>query len=323
MTRGRVRPNDLIRYVRAVREFKPDIVHAHMIHANLLARAGRLFVRVPLVCTAHNTTEKPDSSSGNGDRAVRLREFAYRISDPFCEMTTQVSSAGAERYVATKAVPRAKMRVVRNGVDLHRFQSDSSLRERTRADLGLGKTFTWIAVARLEQAKDPWTLLDAFQKIRCARDKVLLMVGSGTLESEIKSRIAQLGLTAQVRLLGSRTDVPALLNASDAYVLSSSWEGLPIALLEAAAVGLPLVVTAAGGAPEVVVDGKSGWVVATHDSTALADRMSAVMELPVDAHTRMGKEGRNHVVSRFGLDAVLDEWQQIYRSLVDGKSRKG
>jgi glycosyltransferase involved in cell wall biosynthesis len=109
--------------------------------------------------------------------------------------------------------------------------------------------------------------------------------------------------------------VPALLNGADAYVLSSIREGFPMVLLEAAASGLPLVVTSTGA--EAVVADRSGWVVGLRDPDALAERMCALMTLSPERRKAMGAEGRNFVSSRFALDAVLDTWERVYASLLE------
>jgi glycosyltransferase involved in cell wall biosynthesis len=315
MTRGRWKPSHFVRYIKTVRAYRPDIVHSHMFHANLLARIGRPFIHTPLVCTAHNTFETPELAKNNAGIRSRLRELAYRFTDPLCDLTTQVSSAGAERFVAIGATPASKMRFVPNAVDCERYRPDPALRRRIRDQLGLGDVFTWIWVGRIQQQKDPWTMLQAFRVAAAsATPCVLVVVGSGSLEQEMQQLATTLGIASKVHFLGMRRDVPALLNGADGYVLSSRYEGFPMVLLEAAASELPLVVTTAGA--EAVVPEKSGWVVKAGDPDALAERMCALMALPPDRRRAMGEEGRNFVSSRFSLKAVLDTWESVYASLL-------
>jgi glycosyltransferase involved in cell wall biosynthesis len=315
MSRGAWKPSHFVRYIKAVREFRPDVIHAHMFHAILLARLGRPFTHGPLVCTAQNTTERPEHDRAGAEMRGRLRELAYRFSDPLCELTTQVSTAGAERYVAIRAVPASKMKLVPNAVDVERFRPDPALRQRIRSELGLGDAFTWLSIGRLERQKDPLTLLQAFRIAASANPCVLLVAGTGSLEKEARDCASTLGIASKVRFLGMRRDVPALLSGADGYVLSSRHEGLPMVLLEAAASGLPLVVTSAGA--ETVVPEKSGWVVEPGDPAALAERMCALMALPPDRRSAMGAEGRNFVSSRFSLEAVLDTWESVYASVLE------
>src|SRR6266851_416635 len=199
MTRGRWQTSDLFRYAKTVRAFRPDIVHSHMVHANLLARLGRPLVRTPLVCTAQNIVEGPEHAK-TAPLRTRLREIAYRLSDPLCELTTQVSAEGAKRYVAIGATPASKMRFVPNAVDCERFRPDPALRWRIRDELGLGDAFAWIWIGRIERQKDPWTMLQAF---RVAAESVipcvLVVVGSGSLEPEMRQLASTLGIDSKVR----------------------------------------------------------------------------------------------------------------------------
>ena len=128
----------------------------------------------------------------------------------------------------------------------------------------------------------------------------------------MKSMIAELGLSQNVGLLGLRTDVPGLLQAADGYVMSSAWEGLPIALLEAAASGLPIVTTAVGGNAEAVRDGVSGFVVPPHDPHRLAAAMVEVMSLSAPERAAMGSAGRSDLREGYDLDGVVDARVSVY-----------
>jgi glycosyltransferase involved in cell wall biosynthesis len=138
---------------------------------------------------------------------------------------------------------------------------------------------------------------------------------------EIRSAIAAADLEDRVRLLGQRSDVPALMQAADAFVMSSAWEGLPIVLLEASASSLPIVATDVGGSHDAIVDGASGHVVPPGDAAALGDAMRAVMALPVADRLAMGEASRRHVSESFDMERVADTWEELYRSLLAAKGR--
>lgn len=305
-------PRALFRLAAEVRRFAPDVVHSHMVHANLLGRLLRPFVSVPvLVCTAHNVIE--------GGAA---REWAYRLTDRLCDLTTNVSRAGVERYVRVKAAPANRIRYVPNGLDPARFTEPLPDRDAVRTELGVGARFTWLCVGRLEAAKNHALLLDAAHLLRTqALQFRLLLVGQGVLESALRSRIAELDLGDTVELLGPRKDVPRLMQACDAFVLSSDWEGLPMVLLEAAASALPIVTTDVGGAAEAVQADVSGKIVPPHDATALAHAMADVMRLPPDERMRLGQAGRAHVLATYTLPAVVSRWEALYRDLYAASAR--
>lgn len=300
-------PFGLFRLVSILRKFNPTVVHGHMFHANLLARFVRLFYKFPvLVCTAHSVYE-----------GGRLRNFAYRFSDSLCDLTTQICQAGMDRYIRIGAVPKGKIRFVPNGVNVARFFPDLDVRSQIRRDFDIGNNFVWLAVGRHDEVKDYPNLIRAFCQARVVNNNaLLLLVGDGPLRSEIEQLVASLGLLKFVRFLGIRQDIPALMNAADAYVMSSRFEGMPIVLLEAAATGLPVLATRVGGISEVIHDGISGMLVAEEDSNALASSMVSMMNLSTQSLLRMGRNGLEFVMSRYTLSSVVDQWEMIYHQLL-------
>ncbi|WP_460375767.1 glycosyltransferase [Thermus antranikianii] len=317
MARGRPSLTGVWRLVRLVREFKPQVVHAHMIHANLLARLVRLLAPVPaVVCTAHSTLEV-----GRSLRTERSTHLAYRLTDFLCDLTTVVSQEGYRRFLEGKATHPSKFRFVPNAVDTQRFSPDPHLRSLLREELGLSeRDFLWLAVGRLEEAKDYPTLMQAFAQVVADRPAArLFVVGQGSLEAELRALAQALGLGDAVRFLGLRKDIPALLNAADAFVMSSAWEGMPMVLLEAHATGLPIVATNVGGIPDVVIPERTGFLVPSQDPIALAEAMKRLMSLPSDERVKMGLEGREWVISHYSLDAIMAQWEEIYVSLMARK----
>ncbi|MEM2002108.1 MAG: glycosyltransferase, partial [Candidatus Methanomethylicaceae archaeon] len=207
-----------------------------MVHANILARLVRPLARVPvLICTAHNIDERGRKGSG------RLRVLLYRWTDPLCDLTTQVSQAGLERYVRIRAVPPHKLRYIPNGVDTERFRPNPELRRRLREEMELGRAFVWLAVGRFNPQKDYSTMLRAFASVVGKYPETLLLIaGDGPLRPLMEKLAEDLHVSARTKFLGIRRDIPELMNAADAYVMSSAWEGMPMVLLEAHASGLPV-----------------------------------------------------------------------------------
>ncbi len=307
MRRGVPDPRGLIRLIRLVRAWKPDVLHSHMVHANLMARAVRLFARVPvIVSTIHNIYE-----------GGPLWMAAYRVSNGLVDHMTIISEAAADRFVKEGIVPRELLTCVPNGVDTERFrQVAPGTREALRSSIGVHDRFVWLAVGRFEIAKDYPNMLHAFAQV-CQRDSsaVLLLVGHGSLQQETESLAQSLGLGDRIRFLGVRSDVPEVMAAADGYVMSSAWEGMPIALLEAGAAGLPIVATRVGGNHEVVRDGESGFLVPPRDAEALGQAMLRLMEQTPERRRDMGERGREHVRVHYGLGRVVERWQDLYRQV--------
>ncbi|HEY3377294.1 MAG TPA: glycosyltransferase [Armatimonadota bacterium] len=303
MTPGVPDPRALWRLTTLLRRSRPHIVHAHMVHANILARLVRPFSQIPiLISTAHNINE-----------GGRWRELAYRLTDRYTELTVNVSQAAVDRYVEIGAVPREKIRLVPNGVDSEKFAPNPARRTQMRKALGVGDGFTWLAVARFEEAKDYPTMLRAFAQHRQQwPSSRLLLVGRGTTESAMRQLTTELGLDDAIYFLGVRPDIPALMNAADAYLMSSRWEGMPNVLLEASASGLPIVATRVGGNAEVVRDGETGFLVPAGDMAALAGAMARVMRFSVDELAEMGVNARQNMEQEYSLARIVDIWDALY-----------
>ena len=146
-----------------------------------------------------------------------------------------------------------------------------------------------------------------------------MIAGEGPLRSTIESRLAALGLDAQIRLLGHRPDVETVFAALDVFVLSSASEGLSNTILEAMASGRPVVATRVGGADEMVVDGVTGLLVAPHDPAALA---AALARLVRDSRERcaMGAAGRARVESTFDLADAVRRYEALYQDVVGSRA---
>lgn len=291
------------RLVRMIRAWRPDVLHSHMLHANLMARAARVLAPVPaLISTIHSIND-----------GGALRMAAYRLTSGLVDQFTIISRLAAQRYIAIGAVPETRLRVVPNTVDTTRFRRVPHARGPIRRELGLGDEFVWLAIGRFEPAKDYPTMIAAFARLAAERPQSqLVLVGEGSLRDQVESLIRQRGLKARVRLLGVRRDVPELLSAADGYLLSSAWEGMPVALLEAASVGLPIVATGVGGVPEVVEDGTTGLLVPPADPVALAQAMLRMESFSPDARGSMGQRGRILIEERYGTERVLQMWDRLY-----------
>jgi glycosyltransferase involved in cell wall biosynthesis len=307
MRPGIPNPVGLARLAAILRKLRPRILHCHMFHANLLGRVARLICPLPVVIsTAHSIVE---SSRRSAD--ARVRERLYRITDPLADATVTVCEAAARRYAEARIATRRKLRVIPNGVDTKRLAANAEAREHTRRELGVGDEFMWLAAGRLMWKKDYPTMLGAFAALR---EGLLMIAGEGPDEGALRALATELG--ANVRFLGQRADVPELMNAANGFLLSSVVEGLPVALLEAASCGLPCVVTDAGGAGEIVLDGRSGYVVPPGDRAAFGAAMCRVMSMSRQARRDLGRAAREHVVAHFDMAKVAGRWEGLYEDLL-------
>jgi glycosyltransferase involved in cell wall biosynthesis len=292
---------------RFLREFRPDIVHSHGFHSNLIARIFPLFRAAPAaISTIHNVYE------GGWPRM-----FAYRFTDPLSRLTTAVSTAAADRFVRLKAVPAQKCIVLSNGIDAQEFAPSPERRLRLRSQMNLCEEFIWLAAGRIVPAKDYPNLLRAFAKVHSVIPATQLWIAGEAATAEAKplrALSAELGLSNAVRWLGLRRDLPALLDAADGFVLGSAWEGMPLAVGEAMAMEKPVVATDVGGTRELV--GEAGALVPAGDAAALAQAMLAIMNTSTEDRLTLGRTARLRIAKSFSIDAKADEWEALYQSVL-------
>jgi glycosyltransferase involved in cell wall biosynthesis len=306
----------VLRFFLYLHRFQPDIIHSHMFHASILGRVARILTGKPVVCTIHSEIE-----CSHHQASGRFREWLYRATDFACVRTTAVSERIRERYVRERIVPPHRIEVIGNGVNPNRFQPCPEQRKRTRSKLGWEGHFVWLAIGRLELAKDYPNLIQAFKKVHAKSPSARLAIaGEGRMRAQIEQIIRNAGLQSAVSLLGLRDDVPDLLNACDALVLASAWEGGPLVLLEAGAAERPVVSTRVGAAPEIVVPGRTGLLVDPNQPASLARVMAELMELGPETLNTMGEQARRHVLNRFSLDFMHDQYRQLYEQVLTSPS---
>ncbi len=291
----------------ALRRRPPGLLITFMFHANVLGRLIALLAGIPRVVV----------SIRNERFGSKRREFLERILQPFCDVIVANSRLAGEGLVKRRIVSRNRLRIIPNGIAIDRCPVRASVME-TRGSLGLGALpFVWVAVGRLHLQKDYRTLIDAVANLGdIGIPYVVLIAGQDAgLESALKERVQELGLMEKIQFLGPRKDVEKLLSIANAFVSSSAWEGLPNAVMEALASGVPVVATRVGGVPELIEDGHSGFLVQAGDPVGLSKAMSRLMSLPAETRITMGKSGRDHVLSNFGIQAVVDRWEELFEEV--------
>lgn len=308
MRKGLADPRGWLRFQAWLRSSRPDIVHAHLYHAAWLARWSRLFGPIPILMdTLH--------SSWTGGWSRRL---GYRLSRRLPDCVTAVSQAVASAHLADGMALAGRLTVLPNAVDVAAWQPDAWVRAAARRELGLDGTFLFLAAGRLEPVKDYATLLGGMAGLSAAeppsaRSAQLFIAGEGSQREELIAHSARQGLADRVRFLGFQPDLRPWMQAADAFVLSSRWEGLPVALLEASSCAVPAIATDVPGTREALVDGATGWLVPAGNPEALAAAMNRMLNLPIEEREAMGACGRRFVAERFDLETVLDRWEALYR----------
>ncbi|NUE93458.1 glycosyltransferase [Acinetobacter seifertii] len=294
-------------YKRLVLSFKPNIVHAHMVHANIFARISRVFLPVPrLICSAHSNNE-----------GGRFRMLAYKYTHKLADVTTNVSKNASRSFEKLGAVPIGEITTVYNGIDLKKFEkfnSNISLKEELSIDV---QTPIFLAVGRFHDAKDYPNLIRSFLYLKSnnifkEKKPKLLIAGDGEGRLEIEQLIQDLELETDIILLGRRDDIAALLNMADFFILSSKYEGLPTVIIEAMACETYVIATDCGGSAEIM--GDTGTLVPIQDSHTLSDAMVHVLTLDNASIVSNNKKARQRVENLFSLTSSVNHWIEIYES---------
>lgn len=295
-------PGDVSRLSRLIDEFRPDIVQAVMYQAIQLCRLakGRTRASFKLISSPRVNYRSRSIATLLVDRWLKKRD------------DLAVCECEASRLFLIERLGYAseKVRTVYNGVDLPSASSGPS--GDPRASLGLGPGDLLLgSVGRLDRQKGYSALISAVAELGTRVPLQCVIIGDGPERPALEDQIRRLGLAGRVILKGEIADASSWMGAFDIFVLPSLWEGLPNALLEAMARGLPVVASSVDGIAEVVEDGVNGLLVAAQDSRALA---GAVLELAQDSsrRERFGREAKSSVLSRFTLERMLAGYEQAY-----------
>lgn len=284
-------------------DFKPDVLHSHMFHANILARLLRLSIPIPrLISTAHSIKE-----------GGRLRMLAYRLTDPMTDISTNVSQEAVDVFIEQKAARPGRMIAIHNGISTDDFFYDEELERSERKKLNLDYNLpVLLAVGRISEPKDYPNLLHAFAHI-LSNDisGYLLIAGDGPLKNSMEALAATLCPPENVHFLGIHSNIPELMLACDVFVLSSAWEGFGLVVAEAMASERVVVATDCGGVREVL--GNTGFLVPPRDSSALSSAIMTALELPIKERRRLGRLARERIKSLYSIDSALVKWLSLYQ----------
>lgn len=278
-----------------IQSFKPDILHSHMVHANIMARLLRLSIRIPrLICTAHNTNE-----------GGTLRMWLYRVTDPLCDLSTNVSQEAVDIFIAKKAAPKGGMIPIYNGIDTSRFHFNADVRTTLRKNAQVSdQEKILLCVGRLNRQKDYPTMLHAFAlALEKNKNLILWIAGDGEEKEPLLHLCQKLNITNKVHFLGVRRDIPELMSASDLFCLSSQFEGFGLVVAEAMACERPIVATDCGGVKEIVA--KDGILVSPSSPKKLAKAILASLQTPHNS-------ARDRIVKMFSLDVIAQQWINLY-----------
>jgi glycosyltransferase involved in cell wall biosynthesis len=311
--------NDFPRLRRTLRELTAelrdrvcDLLLCHGYKANILGRIAARRVGVPVVAVSRGWTGE--------NRRVRAYEWLDRRHLRFMDRVVSVSEGQAEKIRHWCGVRQDRIRVIRNSARLSASnESDESARMRLLGFFPRHAKVAQVVLAagRLSPEKGFAVLVEsAATLVRNHPAAGIVLCGEGTLRTELEKRIAELGLSDRFLLPGFRSDLDSLIPGAEVFVLPSFTEGLPNVALEASAAAVPIVATAVGGTPEVVVDGETGFLVPPGQPDALAERISRLLG-DAGLRRRLGEAGRTRMHAMFTFEAQAEAYQELFDELLN------
>jgi len=302
---------DMLRTRRAllalIKKHDADVIQTHLLRSlDFLVLSLRLQTRVQIFWTFHNARfDLREEHLAKHKWLFKPKRWGYHVLYSLCTRGVNRLIAVSEEVKTSiiqtlPSIPQKKIIAIANSVDVQRYDKH---RERTalRRSLGLAERHQVAAVvATFKEQKGHRYLLDALPDVlKMFPNLVVLFIGDGELKETLQNRTLELGLKNNVQFLGNRQDVPALLAASDLFILPSLWEGLPMALIEAMASELPIIATQVSGTSQVMIHGETGLLVKPGNSDELAHAMKELLS-NTSLSMQMGNAARRRVEFHFG-----------------------
>jgi glycosyltransferase involved in cell wall biosynthesis len=309
----------LARLVALVRTIRPDIVHTHMAKAGTIGRLAAAICSVPLII---HTYHGHVFHGYFGPTRTRVFLTIERALARLSHRIVVVGEGQRDEIAAFGVAPRAKLMPIRLGLELGRFLQAEQLRGQLRAELGLPSEAPLVGiVARLVPIKAHEDFLRAARLVLAQRPEArFLIVGDGERRAELEALVDRLGLRTAVRFLGWRRDLERVYADLDVVALASRNEGSPVALIEALASARPVVSTAVGGVPEVVIDEQTGVLVPPSDPARLAEAVLRLLAEP-DHARQLAAAGRRHVYPRYDARRLVDDMRALYLAELAARGR--
>ncbi|MBC8111147.1 MAG: glycosyltransferase [Verrucomicrobia bacterium] len=285
-----------------------DIIHAHGTRAcsNVFQPARSL--KLPLLYSIHGWSFHQDQNP-----VVRtVRELSEKFLTDRTSLNINVSIGNQEEGINRFRLRNSK--IVLYGIDTQKFNAFGNY-PNIRAELGIPENKTLVGyLVRMTKQKDPLTMIKALKLVAdVTPDVILLVVGNGELETEVKQLVTELNLTNQVIFQNFRQDIASILSNLDAYCLPSLWEGMSIGMLEAMTMHKPVIVTPTDGVPELITNGKNGLIVPFQDPQALANAILQVHSQK-DLRKSLGENAYQTMAANYFLDKMVKNIETLYKS---------
>jgi glycosyltransferase involved in cell wall biosynthesis len=305
---------ELIRLARYLRREKFDVVHTHDLWSNLMGVPAARLAGVPAIVSSRRDLAHFDWYQGK--RRHWLRRI-QNLSGVVLANATPIRDA----LISEDGFAPEKLRVIHNGVDTDKFQRAQRDRARLFPDVGNEILVVLVGNMHSDVKGHPWLIAAAPTVVREFPEVRFVFAGDGESRPTFAAQVAQLGLEGMFKFLGRRSDIPEILASCDLAVLPSRAEGLPNAVLEYMAAGLPTIASRVGGITELVQDGVTGLLVPAEDANALAGALLRFLRDPEQAR-QIANNGQRFAVENFSFERLIREIDELYAELLERRRGK-
>lgn len=285
------------------RRERPQIVHTQLFGPDFWGRLAAWLAGVPIILTTEQNINVDQSKLREW-----LKKLTYKLADGVAAISTAVKNYTIKEY----NVLESKIVIIPNDVDVAEMEKRLKIKD-LRLDKSASDKKILLTVGRLVEQKGQKYLLEAFGLLKNRENLELWLAGDGILRAELEVQAKKLGIASQVKFLGTRSDIPQLLAQADIFVFPSLWEGLGIAVLEAAIAKKPIVASSVDGILDIIKSGKSGLLVPPGDSQALSASIEFMLNHPEQAKL-MVEEAYEQVKNNFDIKAVVKKYQNFYEN---------
>lgn len=295
----------VLKYNAFVKDFRPDVVHAHLSHSIIFSRLYKFLFsnKTRIICTTHSYNIRN-----------KLIHWMYKKTDFISDINTNVSQAAVNRYIETKAYSKEKSLSIPNGFDIDKYSSSnkcSMTRSSLRSTLGFSQyDFVCCAVGRLDSIKNYEMMIETIHRVYESKNCIrLIILGGGSLLEPLKSLVSKFSLNEKVKFVGIKKNVSDYLFMSDMFLMTSNHEGMPLALCEAMLSGLPVLSTRFEGAEEFILNDHQ--LVDKNDSKSLSEKIISFIDgkFIIDAES-----DRIRIEKQYSISSVVDRWEDIYKN---------
>ena len=285
---------------------RPDILHCHLIPSNIIAKPLGALIGVPLIIN-HDHTNDPQRIDN------RLLLALDKTTNQFAHHIIAVASACRDFLIEHESIPQEKVTLVRNAIDLRRFSPGNADRAKSRNSFGLPlDAKVIVGVGRLNPQKNFSLFLDIAAALAPKFPELrFLLAGEGPEESMLREKAGALGLADRIVFAGYVADTRQVYAATDILLMPSRFEGLPMTLLEAMAMGLPVVASKLDGIAEVIEDGREGFLIDFNDTQGFVDRCASLLENPAKS-SELATNARAKIEAHFSVERMTSAVEAIY-----------